>query len=207
MKRYLTLCLLLTLAMLPLFCEDITFSGGYTRMKMQEENKVITLGNKATVTVGSLTLKADNIELSGKDFSIIDCTGSVSVTDSEKGFSLVSKNLHYDRIENKLIVDSWVELQDATNALAASAGWLEFDMGKGSILLQIHARLFHDTSEGPMVCKSDMVRLDREGQTLVLTGNATIDWKNDAYEAQVIQVNLETKEIKMDGSIKGTVHG
>jgi lipopolysaccharide export system protein LptA len=207
MKRIALLLIFLSLASLPLFCEDISFSGGYTRMNMQEGKELITLGNKALVTVGSLSLQADSIELSGDNFSYVNCTGSVSVIDTERGFSLVSKNLYYDRLKKTIIVNSWVELQDTTNEVSASGAWLEFDMDKGTIRMQIHVRLFNNTDEGPMICKAETIEFDRTGQKLILLGNATIDWKSDTYEAQVINVDLETKEIKMDGSIKGTVHG
>jgi lipopolysaccharide export system protein LptA len=207
MKKPMILLMLLLLATLPLFCEDISFSGGYTRMNMQQGNEIITLGNKAQVTVGSLTLMADSIELSGDNFSYVNCTGSVSVTDPQRGFSLVSKNLYYDRIKKTMIVNSWVEIQDTTNEIIASGAWLEFDLDKGTILLQIHVKLFHATEEGPMVCKADTLTFDRNEQTLKLMGNANVDWNSDTYQAQVIRVDLDTQEIKMDGSIKGTVHG
>ncbi|AEV29043.1 hypothetical protein SpiGrapes_1227 [Sphaerochaeta pleomorpha str. Grapes] len=207
MKKFTFLLTMLVLSALPLFCEDISFSGGYTRMNMQEGKEVITLGNKALVTVGSLTLKADSIELSGDNFKYVNCTGSVSVEDPERGFSLVSKNLYYDRTKKLIIVNSWVELQDTTNEVSASGAWLEFDMENGTIRMQIHVRLFNNTDDGPMVCKAETVEFDRSGQTLRLLGDATIEWKEDTYQAQVISVDLETKEIKMDGSIRGTVHG
>jgi lipopolysaccharide export system protein LptA len=207
MKKPILILFLLLFASLSLFCEDISFSGGYTRMNMQQGKEIITLGNKAQVTVGSLTLKADSIELSGDDFSYVNCTGTVSVTDSERGFSLVSKNLYYDRIKKTMIVNSWVEIQDTTNEIAASGAWLEFDLESGTILLQIHVRLFHATEDGPMVCKADTLTFDRNDQTLKLLGNANVEWNEDTYQAQVISVDLDTQEIKMDGSIKGTVHG
>lgn len=207
MKKCTFLLTLLLIFVLPVFSEDISFSGGYTRMNMQEGKEAITLGNKALVTVGSLTLKADSIELSGDNFMYVNCTGSVSVEDPERGFSLISKNLYYDRTTKTIIVNSWVELQDTVNEVSASGAWLEFDMENGTIRMQIHVRLFNNTDDGPMVCKAETIEFDRTGQTLRLLGNATIEWKDDTYQAQVISVDLETKEIKMDGSIKGTVHG
>ena len=207
MKRLFFISFLLLSLTLPLLSEDITFSGGYTRMKMQEGFETITLGNSAVVKVGSLTLHSDDMELSGKDFRYISCSGNVSVTDPERGISLITKNLFFDRIEEIIIVDSWVELQDTTNEVSASAGRLEFKLKKGEILLQIQVRLLKHTDDGAMICRADSIQFNRDKELLNLRGNANIIWNPDTYEAQTITVNLKTEEIKMDGSIKGTIHG
>ena len=207
MKKLISAILLLLFASLSIFSEDISFSGGYTRMRMQEGFETITLGDSAEVTVGSLKLTSDEMVLSGKDFRYVSCTGNVTVTDPERGISLITKSLFFDRMEELIIVDSWVELQDTTNEVASSSGRLEFNLKKGVVLLQIQVRLLKHTDDGAMVCRADSIQFDRDKELLELRGNATIVWNPDTYEAQTINVNLQTEEIKMDGSIKGTIHG
>ncbi len=196
------LCLLL-----PLSAEDISFKGGSTRMKMQQGSETILLGDGAEVQVGSLVLRSTTMELYGKDFRFVRCEGNVTLQDDERGITLVTSSLLFDRVEQTLLIDSWVELEDSNNQVAASAARMEFFLQEGIVLLQVQARLLKHTEDGPMVCRSDFMKFDRDKEMLDLKGRATIVWKPDTYEAQAITVNLKTEEIMMEGSIKGTIHG
>ena len=195
------------LFLLPLSAQDISFKGGSTRMKMQQGSETILLDNGAEVQVGSLILKATTMELYGKDFRFVRCEGDVSLQDEERGISLITSSLLFDRVEETLLIDSWVELEDSTNQVAASAARMEFFLKEGIVLLQVQARLLKHTEDAPMACRSDFMTFDRDKEMLDLKGRASIVWKPDTYEAQSITVNLKTEEIKMEGSIKGTIHG
>ncbi len=195
------------LFLLPLSAQDISFKGGSTRMKMQQGSETILLDNGAEVQVGSLILKATTMELYGKDFRFVRCEGDVSLHDEERGISLITSSLLFDRVEETLLIDSWVELEDSTNQVAASAARMEFFLKEGIVLLQVQARLLKHTEDAPMACRSDFMTFDRDKEMLDLKGRASIVWKPDTYEAQSITVNLKTEEIKMEGSIKGTIHG
>jgi lipopolysaccharide export system protein LptA len=48
---------------------------------------------------------------------------------------------------------------------------------------------------------------DRDHKRLQLAGDAVITWNGDVYQAHVITVDLDSEEIQLEGSIKGTVHG
>ena len=208
MKKFLPITLLLSVfLLLPLFAEEISFKGGSTRMKMQQGSETILLDDGAEVQVGSLILRSTTMELYGKDFRFIRCEGDVTLQDEERGMSLVTSSLLFDRVEETLLIDSWVELEDTNNQVAASAGAMEFFLKEGTVLLQVQARLHKHTDDGPMVCRSDFMKFDRDKEMLDLKGRASILWNPDTYEAQSISVNLKTEEIRMEGSIKGTIHG
>jgi lipopolysaccharide export system protein LptA len=208
MRKHLFLAILLTIVLiLPLSAQDISFKGGSTRMKMQEGSETMLLENGAEVQVGSLTLRSTSMELYGKDFRFVSCEGDVTLQDEERGISLVTSSLLFDRTEETLLIDSWGELEDSNNQVAASAARMEFFLKKGIVLLQVQARLLKHTDEGPMICRSDFMTFDRDKEMLDLKGRASIVWKPDTYEAQTITVNLKTEEIRMEGSIKGTIHG
>jgi lipopolysaccharide export system protein LptA len=191
----------------PLSAQDISFKGGSTRMKMQEGSETILLQNGAEVQVGSLMVRSNTMELYGKDFRFVRCEGDVTLQDEQRGISLITSSLLFDRVEETLLIDSWVELEDSNNQVAASAARMEFFLQEGIVLLQVQARLLKHTEDGPMVCRSDFMIFDRDKEMLDLKGRASIVWKPDTYEAQTITVNLKTEEIRMEGSIKGTIHG
>jgi len=208
MRKLLPITMLLSiLLLLPLFADDISFKGGSTRMKMQQGSETILLDNGAEVQVGSLVLHSTTMELYGTDFRFVRCEGDVTLQDEERGISLVTSSLLFDRVEETLLIDSWVELEDTNNQVAASAARMEFFLKNGIVVLQVQARLLKHTDDGPMICRSDFMTFDRDKETLDLKGRASIVWKPDTYEAQSISVNLKTDEIRMEGSIKGTIHG
>jgi hypothetical protein len=208
MRKLIPLTLLLCLFLaLPLSGADISFKSGSTRMKMQQGSETILLDNGAEVEVGSLLLRSTSMELYGKDFRFVRCEGDVTMQDEERGISLITSSLLFDRVEETLLIDSWVELEDTNNQVAASAARMEFFLKEGIVLLQVQARLLKHTDDGPMVCRSDFMNFDRDKEMLDLKGRASIVWEPDTYEAQSISVNLKTEEIRMEGSIKGTIHG
>ncbi|NLE14282.1 MAG: hypothetical protein GX626_00245 [Spirochaetales bacterium] len=202
---FILLCILLSCAALP--AEEITFSGGSTRMSMQQGNQTITLGEGARITSGSVQLYADQINLSGNNFRYVACTKSVKLIDTERGIEVLAHNLFFDRDEQMILIDGFVELDDTINEVHATAFMMQFSLETGEVLLQVDVRLFKHTESGAMVCESDVMRFDRTNQELELKGKATIDWAGDRYEAERIIVDLETEEIAMDGSIKGVVNG
>nr|WP_321262841.1 hypothetical protein [uncultured Sphaerochaeta sp.] len=207
MKRALIILAILVVPLLSLLAEPISFSGGSTSMHMQQGFETITLSEGATITSGSLRLEADTIVLTGESFRYATCSGSVSLNDEERGISLQSKNLYYDRQEELIIIDGYLELDDQINEVIASAFHLEFTLDEGVVLLQVQVQLFKHTDSGAMACKADSLRFNRESQMLNLEGNATIDWDKDLYQAQRITVDLTTEAITMEGAIKGVVNG
>jgi len=206
MKRWFALACIL-LVTVTLSAEEITFSGGSTRMSMQQGNQTITLGGGAQITSGSVQLYADQIILSGNNFRYVACTKSVRLVDAERGIKVLAQNLFFDRDEQMILIDGFVELDDSVNEVHATAFMLQFSLQEGEVLLQVDVRLFKHTESGAMACTADVMRFDRTNQDLELKGKATIDWAGDRYEAERITVDLETEEIAMDGSIKGVVNG
>ncbi|MGE4454528.1 MAG: hypothetical protein AB7D92_08330 [Sphaerochaeta sp.] len=207
MRRVFLLLMMITLPLSLILAEEISFSGGSTRMHMQQGFETITLSQGATIQSGSLTLLADSIELTGEAFRYVTCSGGVSLQDDERGIRLVSDNLFYDREDEIILIDGYLELDDRTNEVLASAFHLEFSLDEGIVLLQVQVRLYKHTESGAMACKADSLRFDRTKQLLNLEGNATIDWDQDLYQAQRISVDLTTEAISMEGAIKGVVNG
>ncbi len=201
----LLLSIMLASAALP--AQQITFSGGTTRMSMQQGFQTITLGGGARIQSGSIELSAEKITLSGNNFRNVTCTKSVKLIDRERGIEVMAQNLFFDREEQMILIDGFLELDDSRNEVHANAFMLQFSLEAGEVLLQVEVRLYKHTDSGAMVCKSDVLRFDRTNEELELTGKATIDWAGDRYEAERITVDLKTEEISMDGAIKGVING
>lgn len=206
-KKLLALIICILLFSSYAFADDIKFSAGYTRVAMKGENKTVELTENVTVSTGDIDIKADNIVISGEDYSFLSCKGNVRVVDHKRDITIVSSALTYNRKTEYIVIDGWVEMQDTKNEVSVSAAWLEFDLNGGVLRLQMQAKILKSTSKGPMVCRADNVHYDRNTEKLTLIGNAKVDWNGDNYSAEKLSVDLQTEEIVMTGGIKGNVNG
>jgi len=206
--KVLLLCVCSLLLTLPLpAAEAITFSGGATKLVMKEGRESVSLTGGATIGSGSMTLSADTIELGGEEYRYVSCTGSVLLTDEERGIVLTTRSLFYDRIEETVAVNGYVEIDDTANQVHASSFRLFYDIQRSIVELEVSVLLLRHTDRGPMVCQSDRLVFDRTAETLNMSGNARVAWDGDRYEAQRIEVDLESEEIVMKGAIKGVIGG
>lgn len=187
--------------------ETISFQGGYTKASMKEGRQIITLLEGAQVTSGNTAIRSETVELSGSNFRDVKASGNVEIVDQENQIVLTGSSLYYNRETKTLRLEGWVELQDYTNEVLASGGYLEYDEPKQTLLLQIGARLLHHSDSGPLVCRGDYISFNRETMLLIVSGNPSLTWKGDSYQADIININLESEEIVLEGSIRGTVHG
>lgn len=202
-------CLFITLIfilLLPLSA-GITFSGGNSRMVMQDGKNQLSLTEGARVTIDTLMISASSITLSGDDYSLVKCEGNIIITDSSKGLDIRTGRLYFDRNANTLTISSWCEISDASNELEASAASLIYDMDKEILSLEMQVQLLKSTDSGIMRCRAEKMEYRRSAKSLSLFGDAEVYWKTDTYKAESMRINLETNEISLDGNIKGTIHG
>lgn len=206
-RKTVTACVLMLVLCLSAFAAEISFSGGFTKVTMQEGERRVLLSEGATINTQDLELEAEEVEIYGKNYSNVLCTGNVCVTVSDRGISLQTPSLFYDRDKALMSTDSWIEIQDEENQAALSGSWFEYDMDNEILKLQVMARIIKITDDGPMTCRADSIELDNKTHMVTLKGNATISWNNDTYKASVIVVDLQTNDISMYGSISGEVNG
>lgn len=203
-----TIILLVLALSLPLFgAEPITFSGGATKLVMKEGRETVTLTGGAKIESGSMVLTADTITISGEEYRYVICSGSVHLTDTERGILLSTESLSYDRVDEHVLITGYVEIDDTANQVQASAFRLAYDVQPGLMELQVSVLLLRHTDSGAMVCSSDTITYDRTKETLRMFGNARVKWDGDTYEAQRVEVDLKSEEIVMKGAIKGVIGG
>lgn len=188
-----------------LIAANISFQGGYTKLSMKEGQESISLENNAEVTIDDLQLSSQKIELIGKEYDEIICSGNVKFIDNKNKLKILSNNLSYDRKNEVIEINGWVEIEDTKNNIQLSASYLHFDINNESMELQTEVTLFHLSEDSLMKCLSDSLKFDRENNFLVLFGNASVDFNEDKYKAQAITIDLTTNDISMEGSIEGTI--
>ena len=195
-----------------LFAEDeqipaIDFSGGYTQVKRVGNIDIVTLSENAEVNTKDISVSANEIEISGENYRYIRCSGNVRAQEKQNNIILTTPELFYDRNENTILINSWIEIDDSENEIKMSGAYLEFNLEKQLFNLQIDAEINKSTKKGQLVGKAASIIYNNEEKNLILQGNATVTWGSDNYKASVIRINLETEEIILEGKITGTVNG
>lgn len=185
--------------------DGVRFSSDHTEASVEEGEKTLRLSGDAWVETGSVRIEAETIEVSGERSRFIRATGSVSITDERQHITLSANSILYDRRQQLLKADGWAEMEDRENGIIVRGAYLENRQSEGITLIQIGVRLFKDTSDGLMVCMTDSAVYNSDEQSLELTGNSTVHWRENTYQAAKITLALDTEEITMEGSVSGTI--
>ncbi len=186
---------------------NINFSGGFTKVSLQDGNHTVTLSDPANVDCEDVSISADTIDLYGTDYNYVKCTGNVVVREEKRNITMSCPMLVYNRSKEELLSDGWIEIDDTQHEVKLSGAWLEYDKNNGIMLLQMQATIEKDTEDGLMTCKADSIEYNSDNQTVTLKGSANVIWGDDTYKASIITVNLDTEEVVLHGSITGEVNG
>ena len=206
MKK-ITVLLALILTMNVLFSAPVTFSGGYSKVSLKEGRRSVSLTGGATVSAEGMVITADSVTLTGDDYDVVECTGTIEIKDEEKGLSIKTTALYYDRTAERLLISAWCEVSDSVNELEAGAGAVSYDLRNEVLSLEMAARLMKATDSGLLSARAERITFDRGADTLTLQGNAEVEWNRNSYRAKLITINLTTEEIRLEGRIEGEVHG
>jgi lipopolysaccharide export system protein LptA len=166
----------------------------------KENNRTILVGN-AVLRTEDTKIKADRMEIFGPDRRYAVCTGRVSFVDTKKGISITTEKLEYDRESKRSRMQGPTVMEDKSNKVVIKGSFIEDD-GKTEItVIQINVRILKDD----MVCRSEYAYYRRKEKFLELTGLPLVVKGGNEYRASRITVDLETDDIVMDGSFKGTM--
>lgn len=181
--------------------DPISFSGDSVQASLAKDKERTILSGNASVKTGSISILADRIELFGKDFTYLQCTGSVTVVDSDKKIRLESPSLYYDRDKKLLRTQGPSVLQDDKNHLVLKAEWIESDNDKEVTLAEVAVRIVKDK----LACRAEYALYRRKENYLELTGSPSASKEGDTYEASRIIVNTDTEDIQLEGEVQGSV--
>ncbi|NLJ47523.1 MAG: hypothetical protein GX430_13320 [Treponema sp.] len=197
---------LLALALLP--CAVPAFGADTFRFSADKMESVIAEGRERALLSGNarlsaddLTISADVIELSGKDWRWARCSGKVTASDESQGIRLTTEVLVYDRQTRVSRLEGESVLEDSKNRVVLKAYWMEHDDRRKTVTARVGVRVFKDRTSA----RAASLTYRRNDQTLELTGSARVLRDGDEYKAERIVLNLETDEIVLSGGVSGTV--
>ena len=179
----------------------ITFSADKLQGSGGKGQTSTSLTGNAKVTVDSLNIYGERIELYGKDYRYIKASGSVTGEDAEKGFTFSAASLSYDRETEVAEFMGQAKVEDTKNKVETAAERIEYNQKNEIILLQIAVKL----KSKDIACDSLFAIYNRNTSMLELTGKPTVKKGKDEFKAARISVNLDTEDIKLEGKVSGSV--
>lgn len=193
---------LLFLILPPLLgAEEITFRADNMSGRAGSKEDMTRLSGNAEVVTESITIHADSIELSGKEFRYVRADGKIRGTYKESNLEFECGALKYDRETKIVTLSDDVNLTDNDNDVKASAQMIEYNSNTDIAVLQIEVRL----EQKKNVCTSAYAVYRKKEQMLELNGGAKVVQDDDSFAAQSIVFNMDTEEIQMDGNVHGSV--
>lgn len=181
--------------------KPITFSADRMSGAAGKKNEQTSLVGNAKVTVGTLTITGEKIELTGTDYRYVKATGSITGVDSEKGYSFTADELSYDRETEVATFRGNAKLVDTAHDVEASAALMTYDQRTEVALLQMAVKL----KKNKIDCTSGFALYRRTISMLELTGSPYVLRDGDEFRAERISVNLDTERIILDGTVSGTL--
>ncbi|MBN1699241.1 MAG: organic solvent tolerance protein OstA [Spirochaetales bacterium] len=187
---------------LDLFPDDpISFSGNHMEAILAQGKEKTLLTGNARLTSKNNRISADSIELYGKDFIYVYCTGNIHVLNDEKKIEIWSEKLFYNRKENMIRIQENAIMEDKENEIVVKGGLIENWEDEEITIIQIGVRIL----KKDMICRSEFARYLRKEDKLELSGMPRVIWKGDEYAAMKIYIDLANDEIKLEGNVQGEV--
>ena len=181
--------------------ETITFSADFMSGSQKESNTKTLLSSNGYVKTEEMEIRADEIVLSGKDYNLIEAKGNVKGKHQTEEFSFSCQSLVYDREKKIAILEGSATMDDEKNEVVANAEYIHYNEETQIATMQIKVSLKQKES----VCTAAFALYRKAQQLLELRGSPQITRNNDTFRAQVIQFDLNTEEITLDGRVRGTI--
>jgi len=186
----------------PLFAADaFTFRANKVSGSRALGQEITILTGNAEVRSDNLILRADRIEIQGKNNEFVECVGNVWGFEEEKNILFYTDRLRYDRQKKVARLEGNSSLEDRENEIVARGRFIEYDDGNEITVFEISVRLFKDD----MVCRSEYAIYNRKEKLLDLTGFPIVYKKDDEFHADRIRVDLDTDDVTMEGSVSGKI--
>jgi lipopolysaccharide export system protein LptA len=188
---------------LSLWGENFSFKADHMSGSRASGREMLVLTGHAEVHSDTLLLRADRIELQGKDNEFIDCVGNVWGRDEKKDIIFQSDRLRYDRTMKIARLEGNSTLEDRQNEVVAKGRFIEYNDTTEIAVFQVAVRLFKES----IVCRSEYAVYRRGVQTLELSGFPVVFKKEDQFRAERIRVDLNTEDVSMEGEVSGSIKG
>lgn len=179
----------------------IKFSADKMQGSISGDKNSTSLSGNASVTVDTMEIKADRIEIYGKNYRYLKASGNISGEDKEKGFSFTGTFMQYDREKEIALFFGKTYLNDTKNDVKIDSEYIEYNQKAETMLMQFNVKIV----QKDIKCESMFAFYNRTMSTLNLTGRPAVTKGSDIFKAAKISVNLDTEDISLEGKVSGDV--
>ena len=202
MTRFLPVLALGLLGLTAASADSFTFSADSVQSVLASGKEKTVLSGHARVLSEKISVSADKIEISGSNYSLLVCEGSVVADDKKNGIHLSAPRLTYDRDTSFAVLDGPAVLEDSQNHVVLKANWIQDDGDQGVTVAQVDVRIL---KEG-LACRAEYAIYRRKEHKLELNGAPRVVKNGDEYRATRMIVDTDSEEITLEGSVSGSVH-
>ncbi|MDR0599929.1 MAG: hypothetical protein LBG84_07610 [Treponema sp.] len=203
MRKAPLLCAALLGAAAVLYGDTFTFKADHMNGGRAAGKELLVLTGHAQVHSDTILLRADRIEIQGKNNEFIDCSGNVWGFEEDKNIIFQSDRLRYDRTLKIARLEGNSTLEDRQNEVVAKGRFIEYNDKTEIAVFQVAVRLFKEN----IVCRSDYAVYRRGEKLLDLSGFPVVFKKSDEFRAERIRVDLDTEDVSMEGTVSGSIKG
>ncbi|OQX29062.1 MAG: hypothetical protein B0D92_05705 [Spirochaeta sp. LUC14_002_19_P3] len=183
------------------YAETWSFSAAQVTSVQRDDISQTVLEGNVQVNSEKLDIKADYVELTGKDYELLKGNGRIYLRETEKGITITSNSFDYDKNAELLKFRGFVTLMDEKDEIVIRCESLDYYEAKELVILQAAVRLIKDKTVG----RGEFATYRRTDKILELSGRPVVWQDKDKYQADRITVNLDSDEISMEGAVKGTL--
>ena len=201
--KILILLMLFEAVVMPLWAETFSFKANKMIGSRASGQETLTLSGGAEVRSDSILLKADQIEIRGKNNEFIDCVGNVWGMEEDKNIIFQTDRLRYDRTLKIARLEGNSTLEDRKNEVVVKGRFIEYNDSNETAVFQVAVRLFKES----IVCRSEYAVYRMDEQVLDLAGFPVVYKKDDEFRADRIRVDLDTEDVSMEGTVYGSIKG
>lgn len=181
--------------------ETFTFKADRMSGGRASGKEIMVLTGNAEVRSDTIRLRAERIEIQGKDNEFIDCSGSVWGFEEKKNIVFQGDRLRYDRTLKITRLEGNATLEDRQNEVVAKGRFIEYNDKTEVAVFQVAVRLFKEN----IVCRSEYAVYRRGEKLLDLSGFPVVFKKRDEFRAARIRVDLDTEDVIMEGDVSGSL--
>ncbi len=179
----------------------IKFSAISMQGSIKEGQNSTFLTGDAVVVVDTMEIRAERVEIYGKDYRCVKATGGVEGEESGRGCNCSSNFMQYDREKELATFLGNTELNDTKNDVKINSQHIEYNQKAETMLMQFDVKILRKE----ITCTSIFAMYNRNNSSLSLTGRPIVTKSKDTFKAAKISVNLDTEDISLEGKVSGNV--
>ncbi len=181
--------------------ESFRFSGDRTSVTLAEGRERTVLSGNAEIVSDDTQIRADRIEIYGRNFRYAVAEGNVRVVDSKRDIHLSAARLFFDREADQLRAEGNVIMEDRANELVVRGRFLENRNEEELTIVQAGVRILGED----LTARGEYARYRRDIDILEISGMPVVFRKGDEYRATRITIDLERDEIVLQGEVRGRI--